>query len=149
MFSQIRMMFAIKQSIITFAPIVMFMSIIFPNFDIKSIIFPDFGQAPFPKLLDKALNFGTYGISKQPRLKSRHSLCCWYTQCMDCDEELDQNLDFLLRLICQHQCLLEEFAHMRCVPKFQILARMVWYIYPQISSFLLMLYIPVNKNSAI
>ena len=35
---------------IKFAPIVMFYVVNFPNFDVKSIIFPNFGQGPFPKI---------------------------------------------------------------------------------------------------
>ena len=30
------------------------MSLIFPNFDVKSIIFPNFGQGPFPKITGKS-----------------------------------------------------------------------------------------------
>ena len=31
------------------------MSLTSPNFDVKSIIFPNFGQGPFPKIAEKAL----------------------------------------------------------------------------------------------
>ena len=30
------------------------MSLISPNFDVKSIIFPNFGQGPFPKIVRKS-----------------------------------------------------------------------------------------------
>ena len=35
---------------IKFAPIIMFYVNDFPNFDIKSIIFPNFGHGPFPQI---------------------------------------------------------------------------------------------------
>ena len=36
-------------------PLVCSMSLIFPNFDVKSIIFfPNFGQGPFPKIAGKS-----------------------------------------------------------------------------------------------
>ena len=33
------------------------MPLISPNFDFKSIIFPHFGQGPFPKIAEKALHY--------------------------------------------------------------------------------------------
>ena len=39
------------------------MSLISPNFDVKSIIFPNFGQGPFPKIAGKGPGF----VLVQPR----------------------------------------------------------------------------------
>ena len=38
------------------------MSLISPNFDVKSIIHPNFGQGPFPKIAGKALEAKDYHI---------------------------------------------------------------------------------------
>ena len=45
------------------------MSLIFPNFDVKLIIFPNFGQGPFPKIAGKGPEFSKSDLGSQ-----RHSL---------------------------------------------------------------------------
>ena len=46
------------------------MSLISPNFDVKSIIFPNFGQGPFPKIAGKSPD-----VTKMWMARIKRQLC--------------------------------------------------------------------------